>query len=317
MKIVIPDSKTVTDGDVSLDCFKDFGEVEIHDLTGTELLEERVRDADILLCNKTPMNYKTLKNADKLKYIGLFATGYNNVDLSFTESRGITVCNAADYSTAAVAQHTFALILEHYSRVSQYNTFVRDGKWISADVFSPFVYRMQELSGKTLGIVGFGSIGKAVAKIAAAFGMKVLFYSRSKKNCGENYRQVDLQTLVTVSDIVTVHCPLNSDSEKMFNADLFAKFKKGALFINTARGGVVDEPALKAALESGHLSGAALDVLDGEPMSADCPLLGVKNLIITPHIAWAPTETRQRVVQIVYNNLANFLGGHPTNVITR
>lgn len=316
MKIVIPESKTVTNGDVSLECFNKFGSVDIYDLLSVELLEEKIIDADVILCNKLPMNEKTLKKADKLKYIGLFATGYNNIDLKYTNSRGITVCNAADYSTDAVAQHTFALILEHYSKVSQYNNFVQEGNWISSDVFSPFIYKMHELSGKTIGIIGFGSIGKAVAKIADSFNMNVLFYSRTKKACNEKYRQVDLQELVSLSDIVTVHCPLNDDSKGMFNEKLFQKFKKGALFINTARGGVIVESALKNALESGHLSGAATDVLDIEPMSAECSLIGIKNLIITPHVAWAPTETRQRVVQIVYNNLANFLDGHPVNVIT-
>lgn len=316
MKIVIPDSKTVTNGDVSLECFKDFGEVEIYELTNSELISERIKDADVVLCNKTPMNESTLKNADKLKYIGLFATGYNNVDLAYTVNRGITVCNAANYSTNAVAQHTFALILEHYSKIAQYNNFVKEYGWVNSDVFSPFVYNMQELSGKTIGIVGYGSIGRAVAKIAVSFGMNVLFYSRSTKENCSGCKQVDLNTLVASSDIVTVHCPLNKDSEKMFNADLFSKFKKGALFINTARGGVVDEIALRAALESEHLGGAAVDVLNVEPMSANCTLLGVKNLIVTPHVAWAPSETRERVVQIVYNNLANFLNGAPTNVVT-
>lgn len=317
MKIVIPDSKTVTNGDVSLECFKDFGEVKIYGLTNSELISERIKDADIILCNKTPMNENTLKNADKLKYIGLFATGYNNVDLAYAANRGITVCNAANYSTNAVAQHTFALILTHYSKVSQYNDFVKDCGWINSDIFSPFVYNMQELSGKTLGIVGYGSIGKAVAKIAVSFGMNVLFYSRSVKENDGNCKQVDLNTLVANSDIVTVHCPLNKDSEKMFNTELFSRFKKGALFINTARGGVVDESALRYALESGHLGGAAVDVLDTEPMSAECTLLGVKNLVITPHVAWAPSETRERVVKIVYNNLLNFLNGAPTNVVIR
>lgn len=315
MKILIPDSKTVTDGDVSLECFKDFGDVEIFNLTGTQLLGERVRDADVILCNKTPLNGDTLKNAENLKYIGLFATGYNNVDLEYTNSKGITVCNAADYSTNAVVQHTFALILEHYSQTAKYDEFVRSGKWASADVFSPFVYQMKEIAGKTIGIVGYGSIGKAVARVALAFGMNVIFYSRSLKAPEGSAVQVDLDTLAAKSDIVTVHCPLNKDSEKMFNAELFAKMKKGALFINTSRGGVVDEAALKDALESGHLDGAAIDVLTTEPMESDCPLLGIKNLIITPHVAWAPTETRERLVKTVYDNLKSYLDGHPRNVV--
>lgn len=317
MKIVIPDSKTVTNGDVSLDCFKDFGEVTAYELSGTTLLDERIADADIILCNKTPMTEDTLKNAKNLKYIGLFATGYNNVDLEYTNSRGITVCNAADYSTNAVAQHTFALILEHYSRVGTYNNFVQNGDWIKSDIFSPFVFRMNELANKTIGIIGFGSIGRAVANIAQAFGMNILFFARSKKENTNGAVQTDLETLVSQSDIVTVHCPLNEESEKMFNDELFAKFKKGSLFINTARGGVVDEFALKNALENGTLSGAATDVLNTEPMAENCPLIGVKNLIITPHVAWAPTETRERLIKIVYNNLKNYLDGHPTNIVSK
>lgn len=316
MKIVISDSKTITNGDVSLECFRDFGDLEVYDLTGTEFINERIKDADILLCNKTPLNKKTLKGADKLKYIGLFATGYNNIDLNYTNSRGIIVSNAADYSTNAVAQHTFALILNHYSRVAEYNSFTQSGGWIKSDVFSPFVYRMSELSGKTIGIVGFGSIGRAVAKIADAFNMRVLFYSRTVKNDAQ-YTQTDLHTLVSESDIVTVHCPLNSDSEKMFNDNLFAQFKRGALFINTARGGVIDEYALKNALDSGQLGGAAVDVLEREPMSAQCPLLGTKNLTITPHVAWAPAETRERLIEIVYNNIKCYLEGNPVNVVVK
>lgn len=315
LKIVIPDKKTISNGDVDFECFKDFGEVTEYSLSGVELLPERIKDADIILCNKTPMNESTLKDAKKLKYIGLFATGYNNVDLEYTRNRGITVCNAPEYSTDAVAQHTFSLILEHCSRVSEYNTFVKNGLWIKSDVFSPFVYQMRELSGKTIGIIGFGSIGRAVAKIAVAFNMRVLFYSRSEKAAPEGTVQTDLNTLVSESDFVTVHCPLNKDSERMFNDELFSKFKKGAMFINTARGGVVDEYALKKALENGTLSSAAIDVVDVEPMSENCPLLGVENLIITPHVAWSPTETRERLIKIVYDNLKAYINREPRFVI--
>ena len=316
MKIVIPDRKTISDGDIDFECFRDFGEVVEYDLSGTELLPERIKDADIILCNKTPMNEKTLALAEKLKYIGLFATGYNNIDLDYTNQRNITVCNAPGYSTDAVAQHTFALILDHCSRVGEYSGFVQSGEWIKADVFSPFVYHMKELSGKTLGIVGFGSIGRAVAKIALAFNMKVLVFSRSEKELPEGTAQVDIESLVSESDFVTVHCPLNSDSEKMFDRELFKRFKKGSFFVNTARGGVVDELALKEALEDGTLSGAAVDVLETEPMAENCPLLGVKNLTITPHVAWAPTETRERLIKVVYGNLKAYLDGKPRNVVS-
>ncbi len=315
LKIVIPDSKTISNGDVSFDCFRDFGEVTVYSLSGEELLAERIVEADAVLCNKTPMNEKTLGRAKDLKYIGLFATGYNNIDLEYTNKRGITVCNAGGYSTDAVAQHTFALMLDHCSRVSDYNTFVQNGGWKKSDIFSPFVYPTSELAGKTLGIIGYGTIGKAVAKIALAFNMNVIFYSRSPKQAEGGAVQVSLDELVRRSDFVTAHCPLNADSEHMFCDELFAKFKKGAYFINTSRGGTVDEPALRRALESGRLSGAAVDVIDKEPMSEDCVLFNVPNLTITPHIAWGPLETRERCVSIVYNNLKAFLEGRPVNVV--
>ena len=317
LKIVIPDKKTISVGDVSFDCFKQFGDVVEYDLSGECQIAKRIECADVILCNKTPMNEKTLGLAKNLKYIGLFATGYNNVDLEYTAKRNITVCNAADYSTNAVAQHTFALILELASRVSEYNSFVREGGWIKSDVFSPFIYKMTELSGKTIGIVGMGSIGTAVAKIAVAFNMNVLYYSRSEKIVPPNVKRVSLVELVSSSDFVTVHCPLNGDSKNMFDESLFSCFKKGSVFINTSRGGVVDELALKKALDNGTLHGAAVDVLSSEPMSENCPLIGCHNIIITPHVAWAPTETRQRLIEIVCSNLRAFLSGEPKNVVNR
>ena len=200
------------------------------------------------------------------------------------------------------------LILEHFSKVSQYSRFVNDGGWIKSDVFSPIVYPTEELAGKTIGIIGMGSIGKKVAKLAQAFEMNVLYYSRSDSN-------TDIDTLVSESDIVTVHCPLNAQSQHMFNKEMFNKFKRGAFFVNTSRGGTVDEKALRYALDSSILSGAAVDVLDKEPMSENCPLIGAKNLIITPHTAWAAAQTRERLVGIVYNNLRMFLEGKPVNVV--
>ena len=308
MNIVIPDLKTVTNGDVSIDCFNSLGTVTSYPLSEKSVVSQRVKDADIILCNKTPMCRETLEEAKNLRYIGLFATGYNNIDLEYTKQRGITVCNAADYSTNAVAQHTFALILEHFSKVSQYSRFVNDGGWIKSDVFFFLFYPTEELAGKTIGIIGMGSIGKKVAKLAQAFEMNVLYYSRSDSN-------TDIDTLVSESDIVTVHCPLNAQSQHMFNKEMFNKFKRGAFFVNTSRGGTVDEKALRYALDSSILSGAAVDVLDKEPMSENCPLIGAKNLIITPHTAWAAAQTRERLVGIVYNNLRMFLEGKPVNVV--
>ncbi len=314
MNIVITDWKTVTHGDLSLDVFKSFGNVTAYDLTHPEEIAERIKDADIVLCNKTPLTADVLQAATHLRYIGLFATGYNNIDLDYTGTHGITVCNAGGYSTDAVAQHVFALLLTHMSRVDDYRRFCDEGSWIGSDVFSPFCFPMAELKGQTLGIVGFGNIGRAVAKIALAFGMEVLCFTRTKREY-DGVTFVSFDELLRRSDIISAHCPLNEQSAKLFDVTAFERVKKGAFFINTSRGGVVDEAALKEALESGKLSGAALDVLETEPMTADCPLYGVKNCIITPHVAWAPLQTRTRLLSLVCDNIRAFLGGTPQNVV--
>ncbi len=314
MKIVFTDSATVTSGEISLDILNQFGDVEIYDLTKTEQVADRIKNADIVLCNKTPMTAENMSNAKNLKYIGIFATGYNNIDLNYTNSHNITVCNAGEYSTKAVAQLVFSYMLDNYNKISQYRDFVNGGGWKNAKVFSVFPIDTKELYNKTIGIVGFGSIGSEVAKIANAFGMKVLAYNRSNKSClGVEFTSIEY--LVANSDFITVHCPLNNQSYKMFNSNLFSKFKKGAFFINTSRGGVVDEYALLEALQNGTLSGAAIDVLDKEPMEKDCILYNVPNLTITSHIGWASLETRQRLLDIVVDNLRSFLEGRPKNII--
>ncbi|WP_303137973.1 D-2-hydroxyacid dehydrogenase [uncultured Eubacterium sp.] len=313
MKVVILDAKTLTNDDIDFSVFDEFGEVTIYDYTKYNQIAERIKDAEIILCNKSIMNRMTLKDAKNVKYIGLFATGYNNVDIEYTNERNITVCNAGSYSTNAVAQHVFALILEHYNKVGEYNKFVKDGGWIHSEKFSPFK-PMKEMDGRTLGIVGYGSIGKKVAKIAQAFDMKVLAYNRSPKK-DECVRFVEMDELLEKSDIVSIHCPLNRDSEKMCNKDFFSKMKDGALFINTSRGGVVDEPALIEAVKSGKLSGAGLDVVAVEPMEKHYDILDIDNIIITPHSAWAPVETRTRLVEIVRNNIKKWVAGAPVNVI--
>ena len=313
MKVVILDAKTLTNDDIDFSVFDEFSEVTIYDYTKYNQIAERIKDAEIILCNKSIMNRMTLKDAKNVKYIGLFATGYNNVDIEYTNERNITVCNAGSYSTNAVAQHVFALILEHYNKVGEYNKFVKDGGWIHSEKFSPFK-PMKEMDGRTLGIVGYGSIGKKVAKIAQAFDMKVLAYNRSPKK-DEGVRFVEMDELLEKSDIVSIHCPLNRDSEKMCNKDFFSKMKDGALFINTSRGGVVDEPALIEAVKSGKLSGAGLDVVAVEPMEKHYDILDIDNIIITPHSAWAPVETRTRLVEIVRNNIKKWVAGAPVNVI--
>ena len=318
MKIVILDAATLTiNNDIDFSIFDRFGEVKIYDFTKDEEIPERIKDADVILCNKSSMSEKNLSGAKNLKYIGLFATGYNNVDLEYTRKKGITVCNAGSYSTEAVAQHVFAFILHYYNTISRYDEFVKNKGWINTNKFSPFM-EMKELFGKTIGIIGYGSIGQKVAVIANAFGMNVLAYSRSALK--EN-RQSDEVTYATVdeilekSDIVTIHCPLNKDSEKMCNKEFFTKMKKDSLFINTSRGGVVNQEDLMWALNNNVIQYAALDVIEKEPMSEDCKLIETKNLVITPHAAWAPLETRERLIKIVSKNLQKWVAGTPINVI--
>ena len=314
MKIVLTDAKTVTkgDSDLSLKPLEEFGEVIVNELTAYEDIAETVRDADMIIVNKTPLNRETLRYAEHLRYIGLFATGYNNIDTAYCREKGITVCNAGSYSTNAVCQHTFSLILECLNRVGSYNAFVHEGGWKDSDTFSPFIYPLNEIAGKTLGIIGYGSIGRAVEKVALAFNMNTL---KVKRHDEDDPSFVSLDTLLSRSDIVTVHCPLNDSSYRMINADAIAKMKDGAIFINTARGGVMDEQAVAQALKSGKLSYAGIDVLDTEPMARDCPLCGIENCIITPHIAWAPMETRIRLMGIVCDNIRAFLSGKPINVV--
>lgn len=314
MKIVLTDSQTVFDNKVTAEPLNEFGEVKDYGLLRYDEIANAIAKADIVVCNKTLLNEDTLKSAKNLKYIGLFATGYNNIDIEYCSKHGITVCNAGSYSTNAVAQHTFALILEHFNNTANYNQYVQDGLWKRSKTFSPFVYPLSELAGKTIGIVGFGNIGKAVAKIANAFEMNVIAYNRSEKSA-ENVKFVSLEELIESSDIVTVHCPLNAQSENMFNKETFAKMKHGALFVNTARGGVMNENDLYDALNSGHLGGACIDTLKVEPMEQNCILMQAKNCIITPHIAWAPVETRLRLMDIVTFNIRNYLNGTPTNVV--
>lgn len=315
MKIVLTDAQTVVDSLVTADCLSAFGEVVQHGLLPYEAVAEAIADADMVVCNKTVLDAHSLRLAKKLKYIGLFATGYNNIDIGYCRAHGITVCNAGAYSTNAVAQHTFALILEFFSSTALYNRYVQDGRWKRSPTFSPFVYPLHELAGKTVGIVGLGAIGQAVARIANAFSMNVIACNRGERHV-DGVRMVGLDELLRESDIVTVHCPLNEDSKGMFHKDTFAKMKPSALFVNTARGGIMVERDLYDALENGVIGGACIDVLTVEPMVEDCVLMGAKNCLMTPHIAWAPLETRRRLMDIVADNIRGFLNGAPKNVVS-
>lgn len=316
MKLLLTDCSTLkNNNDLSLDIFKSFGETVEYDNISRDALLNEVKDTDIILCNKTVIDREVIANAEKLKYIGIFATGYNNIDIPAARDRGIPVCNAGSYSTNAVVQQVMGYILMHYTKIPEYNSFVKEGGWVKSPVFSPLVFTGDEVYGKTLGIIGYGSIGKAVKKAAEGLGMKVIVNTRTVREDGETVF-VDRDTLFAISDIISVHCPLNDESRDMMNRDAFAKFKDGAFFINTSRGGVVDEYALADALNSGKLSGAAVDVLKQEPMSKNCPLLQAKNIIITPHTSWAPLATRQRLVNIVADNVRAYLNGNTQNDVT-
>ena len=315
MKLLLTDCGTLSsNGDLPLEVFKKYGEVIYNHITSPEELLSGKYDPHIILCNKTPITRAVMESMPNLRYIGLFATGFNNIDIEAAKELGITVCNAGSYSTSAVAQQTFAYILSHYNSVDKLDNAVKNGDWINSPTFSMLCHPTDELMDKTMGIIGYGSIGKRVAEIAKAFQMNVLVYTRTPK-IAEGIEFVSIDELYKRSDIVTVHCPLNEQSKKMFNRDAFSKMKNDAFFINTARGGVVDEDALFEALESGKLSGAAVDVLEYEPMRSDCVLLNAKNIIITPHTAWAPVTTRKRLLNIVCDNIDGFLCGTPKNVI--
>ncbi|MBQ2253233.1 MAG: D-2-hydroxyacid dehydrogenase [Clostridia bacterium] len=314
LNIVITDADTVFDRHVSPEVFSGYGTVVTCRLEDEEDIREKLANADVVLCNKTVFDAARFALAPKLKYIGLFATGYNNIDLAEASRRGVVVCNAPAYSTEAVAQHTFALLLELTDRVCKYNETVRIGDWIKSRTFSYFPLPHMELAAKTIGLVGYGAIGRRVADIALAFGMRVLVMNRSKIN-DPRVTQVEFDTLLAESDVLSLHCPLNAQSADLMDATAFAKMRDGAYFINTARGGLVVEEALAAALNSGKLAGAGIDVLRTEPMKPDCALIGLENCVITPHVSWAGPETRRRLLSVVEDNLAAFLAGTPKNQV--
>lgn len=312
MNIVITDIDTVTQDDLSFKGIEAFGGVTPYGTTAENEVEERIKDADIILCNKTPLNRRNLKNAKNLRYIGLFATGFNNIDIPYCKEKGIVVCNAPDYSTDAVSQLVFAFILELANKVYAYKSLTDKGDWIKSRTFSIFPIPIMELKGKTLGIIGLGNIGQRTAEIGNAFGMKVIAYNRSPKEV-KNVICTDLTTVLAESDILSLHCPLNKESENLINKDTIALMKDGAILINTARGAVVNEEDAAYALKSGKLAGIGTDVLQKEPMSPDCPLYGAENCIITPHIAWAAKETRERLLKIVEDNIKGFIEGNIKN----
>ena len=317
MKIVILDATALTPGDLSYDCINQFGEVTLYDRTDTlEQTIERIADNEIILVNKVPITEKVLEACPNIKLICVQATGYNIVDCDACAKRGIPVTNVPTYGTAAVAQFTMGLILEMCHRIGLHNHSVHQGDWIKCSNFCYWLTPQMELAGKTIGIIGFGRIGQAVGQLAKAFGMTVIAYNRSQCETGKAIAEyVDLDTLFTRSDIISLQCPQTPQAEKMINAESIAKMKDGAMLVNTARGGLVDENTLVDALESGKLRWAAVDVVSQEPMRQDNPLLSTRKCIITPHIAWAPIESRQRLLECVVENIRAFINGTPQNVV--
>jgi len=316
MKIVSLDLITLTSGgDIDFSPISSLGDVTFyHDVLPTEKLAEAIGSADVLLCNKAPVTKELMDACPNLKYVGIFATGYNNVDTAYARKKGITVCNAPGYSTASVAQHVFALMLNHFCSIRAYLEYTEKGGWITSPSFTCIDFPIEELKGKTLGIFGFGAIAKEVAKIADAFGMKILFTSRTRKE-GVPYEQVGKDELFARSDVLTLHAPLTEETKNLINKETLSKMKPTAYLINTARGPMICEQDLADALNEGLIAGAALDVLSLEPMDADTPLRQAKNLVITPHTAWASRESRQRLINTVGATLKAYLDGKPINVV--
>ena len=318
MRIVVLERNSVGP-DISVDCFNDLGEVTCYPNTVTvDEVRERVKDAEIIVANKSPMNEASLADAKSLKLICEFATGYDNCDLAYLKSRNIPVCNVVNYCTDMVAQHTFTLALALSQNLPHYDDYVKSGEYSAQDRFSNFGVPFYELAGKTWGIVGMGNIGQKVAEIATAFGCNVIFHSVTGNSKVTKYRKVDKDTLLAESDFLSIHCPLSDLTRDFIDADALKKMKKSAYLINVARGPIVNNPALYEALESGEIMGAGLDVLEKEPLRTDNPLSKIKDsnkLIITPHLAWGSVEARTRCVEYAYNNMKAFMDGHPTNVV--
>jgi glycerate dehydrogenase len=319
MKIVVLDGYTLNPGDLSWDKLFNLGEVVLHDRTPADKIKERSLDADVLITNKTPLTEETINDLPHLKYIGVLATGYNIVDTSAAKRRNIIVTNVPAYSTMSVAQLTFALLLELCHHVQKHSDSVMDGKWAESVDFSNWDFPLIELSGKTLGIIGFGNIGKKVADIANVFGMNIIAASRHETDQSEriNFRWAEIDEVLAQSDIVSIHCPLLPETKGLINADSLKRMKRSAFLLNTSRGPVVVEPDLADALNNGIIACAAIDVLSIEPPLKDNPLFKAKNCLITPHIAWATKEARGRLMDIAVNNLAAFINGKRVNVVNQ
>ncbi len=315
MKIVIPDGDTLSlMKQQIIPVFRKYGEIICHGSTSPEETAAVIGDADAVLCNKTPITREVMEQCPNLKYIGLFATGYNNIDIPASQEKNIIVCNAGEYSTHAVVQHTFALLFSLAGNINQYHNAVQSGEWEQSPTFSYFPYPVHELYQKHFVVIGYGSIGRQVAKVADAFGMRVSVNTRSiPENCP--FPLITQEDAFRTADMISIHCPLTEQTANLINQKTLSWMKPTAYLINTARGGIVCEQALADALNQDRLAGAGLDVLQNEPMSPHTPLKHAKHCLITPHIAWASVETRERLLQIVSRNLEAYLEGKPEHQV--
>ena len=317
MEIVILEANTLG-RDIDLSIFEKLGHVTQYARSDENNTAERVTDADIIIVNKVPMNEKTLAKASHLKMIAVTATGTNIIDREYVTRRRIAVSNVGGYSTMSVAQHTFALALYLIHKMNYFDSYVKSGEYIKSDIFTNLDVTYHELDKKTWGIIGLGNIGKKVAQIASVFGCRIIYYSTSGKNQNDEYERADLDEVCRQSDILSIHAPLNEATENLMNREQFRKMKNSAVLINVGRGPIVNEEDLAQALEQGEIAAAGLDVISEEPMKPDNPLMRIQDsekLVITPHIAWASTEARQRLVREVYRNVEAFQRGEKRNIV--
>jgi glycerate dehydrogenase len=319
MNIVVLDGYTLNPGDLSWDQLSSFGEVVFYDRTPFEKILQRAGGAEVLITNKTPLTEEIIKSLPDLKYIGVLATGYNNIDIAEAKRRNIIVTNVPDYSTMSVAQLAFALLLELCHHVQRYSDSVIGGKWAQSPDFTYLDFPLIELSGKTLGIVGFGNIGSKVADIASVLGMNIIAATRHQtdQSARKNFRWAEINKVLEQADFVSIHCPLLPETKGLINAGSLKRMKRSAFLLNTSRGPVIVEQDLADALNKGIIAGAAIDVLSIEPPAKDNPLFKAKNCLITPHIAWATKEARVRLMDIAVNNLTAFINGKPVNVVNK
>lgn len=317
MKIVILDGFTLNPGDLSWDGLKQLGELIIYDRTLADDVIERCEGAQIVITNKTPVDEKALNKLSALRYVGVLATGYNIINVEVAKKKGIIVSNVPSYSTASVAQLTFALLLELCQHVQRHSDAVIEGKWSRSADFCFWDYPLVELAGKTIGIIGFGDIGKKVGDIATAFGMEIIGNSRHRTDQSgrENFRWAEMPELLEQSDVVSIHCPLFPETKGLINKESLQLMKNTAFLLNTSRGAIISEGELANALNNGQIAGAGIDVLSIEPPSSDNPLFSARNCIITPHISWATKEARTRLMDITIKNLKAFLSGSSANVV--